>query len=87
MTEFDWIDMADSNEIRAVGISKDGALMAIKTADDVRGMSLAGLIVSVHHRVWFRENEERLRETFSNNLNHLGQIVVFGNTDSIAEVS
>jgi len=76
----------DGHEIRAVGISKDGALMAIKEADDVRGMSLSGLIVSVHHRAWFKENEEMLREAFSNNLNHCGQIVVFGSTDTITEV-
>jgi hypothetical protein len=86
MTEFQkLIDWAYSTEVRAVGITKDGLLLAIKEAENTRGMSLVGLVVSIKHRVWFKENEEFLRETFSMNQGH-GTIIIFGGEGSIAEV-
>jgi hypothetical protein len=84
VAKIDWTDIMGS-EVRAVGVSKDGRLLAIRNIEDVRGMTLWSLIVSVHHRTWFKEHEEMLRETFTMNLGHEGQIIIFGGKDSIAE--
>lgn len=73
------------NEVRAVGISPEGALFPIRVANNMRGVKLTGLIVSIRHRGWFKENEAVLRECFPNH-GEGGQIIIFGNADSIAEV-
>jgi hypothetical protein len=74
------------NEIRAVGLQADGTLLAIRTASDVRGTILSGLVISPKYRGWFKEHEEELRECFSFNDGGSGTIVIFGTSDSIMEV-
>ncbi len=72
-------------ELRAVGIRSDGALLAIRSADSMRGIALTGIIVSLRHRTWYKKNEATLQACFV--LNHpRGQIIMFGGADSIMEV-
>lgn len=73
------------NELRAVGISPEGALLPVRSADSMSGVRLTGLIVSIRHRAWFKENERVLRECFPNH-GEGGQVIIFGGSDSIAEV-
>lgn len=80
----DWL-YSDQREIRAVGITAEGVLIGIKDLEDIRGLKFTGLVVSIKHRVWFKENEKHLRNLFSMQDGH-GQIAVFGGTGSFAEV-
>lgn len=73
------------NELRAVGISPEGALFPVRSADSMCGVKLTGLIVSIRHRTWFKENERVLRGCFPNH-GEGGQIIIFGGSESIAEV-
>ena len=56
-----------SNMLKAVGITKDGLLMPIRSVDGIRGVALIGIIVSAGHVDWFRGNEEIIRAAFAMN--------------------
>jgi hypothetical protein len=72
------------NELRAVGISPEGALFPVRSADSLRGVRLSGLIVGIRHRAWFKEHEESLRLSLPDD-GKGGQVIIFGGADSIAE--
>jgi len=54
-----------SSPLKAVGISGDGLLFPIRSADGMRGLSLVSVIISADHVDWYRENEDIIRESFS----------------------
>jgi len=83
MTEQDdWLDGVIDKGIHAVGIKSDGDLIPITSVDSLHEVVLSGLIVSVKHRTWFKENETVLRAS----LQDRGQVIIFGGIDSIVEV-
>lgn len=71
-------DLVADNEIRAVGILETGMLFALREVNDIRGLTLSGLIIAREHVQWFKDNEDVLRESFSMNRNHGGTIMVVG---------
>jgi len=73
------------DELRAVGIAPSGALFPIRSADSVRGYQLAAIIVGIRHRAWFKENEKSLRLSLPGK-GEGGQVIIFGDADSMTEV-
>jgi len=68
--------------LKAVGITNSGVLHSIITADNCLGMIFTSLIVSTHHRQWFKDNEKILRSTLPTR----GHIIVFADANSEMEI-
>lgn len=67
-----------SGPINAVGITPEGWLIPINSADVVRGLRLAEIHIGAGQEKWFYENEPVLTACFVGNRGDLGLIHLHG---------